>query len=96
MLEKNERTLQWQKWYAGAIWVFVVSMGTTFLVLGGLRGDAPVGIWLGIFACFMLIGAAVELVKYFINRSRVAVLRELKGLELQLLEIKEHLQQHKA
>jgi hypothetical protein len=91
MLEQNERTLQRQKWYAGGIWVFVVLTGTAFLVLGGLRGDTPVGAWLGIFACFVLIGAAVELVKYFINRSRVEVLKELKGLELQLLEIKERL-----
>jgi hypothetical protein len=96
MLEKNERTLRWQKWYAGVIWIFVVFLGTGFLVLGGLRGDTPVGAWLGIFACFLLIGAAVEMVKYFINRSRVEVLKEVKGLELQLLEIKEHLQQRQA
>jgi hypothetical protein len=94
MLEKNERTLRLQKWYAGSIWIFVIFVGTGFLFLGGLRGDTPVGAWLGIFACFVLIGAAVELVKYFINRSRVEVLKEVKGLELHLLEIKERLQQH--
>lgn len=95
MLANNERTLRWQKWYAGVMWIFVVFLGTAFLVLGGLRGDMPVGAWLGIFACFLLIGAAVEMVKYFINRSRAEVLKELKGLELQLLEIKERLQ-HQA
>ena len=93
MLEKNERTLQWQKWYAGVIWIFVVVLGTIFLVLGGLRRDTPVGAWLGLFACFVLIGAALEMVKYFINRSRVEVLKEIKGLELQLLELKERIQQ---
>jgi purine-cytosine permease-like protein len=96
MLEKNERTLRRQKWYAGVIWVFVVAVGTCFLFLGGQRGDTPVGAWLGILACFFLIGPAVEIVKYFINRSRVEVLKELKGLELQLLEIKEYLQQRQA
>jgi hypothetical protein len=96
MLEKNERTLRWQKWYAGGIWIFVVLLGTAFLVLGGLRGDTPVGAWLGIFACFVLIGAAVEVVKYFINRSRVEVLKEIKGLELQLLDIKDRVQQHQT
>ncbi|HYT89411.1 MAG TPA: hypothetical protein VEL76_11955 [Gemmataceae bacterium] len=96
MLAKNERTLRLQKWYAGAIWIFVVALGTCFLVLGGLRGDTPVGAWLGILACFLMIGPAVELVKYFINRSRVEVLKEVKGLELQLLEIKECLQQRKV
>jgi hypothetical protein len=91
MLENNERTLRRQKWYAGSIWIFMVLMGTAFLVLGGMRDDTPVGLWLGIFACFVLIGAAVEMVKYFINRSRVEVLKEVKGLELQLLELKERL-----
>ena len=91
MLENNERTLRRQKWYAGSIWIFMVLMGTAFLVLGGMRDDTPFGLWLGIFACFVLIGAAVEMVKYFINRSRVEVLKEVKGLELQLLELKERL-----
>ncbi len=89
MLEKNERTLLMQKWYASAIWIFVVGLATSFLVLGGQRGDTPAGAWLGIIACVFMIGAAVEMVKYFINRSRVEVLKEVKGLELQLLEIKE-------
>jgi hypothetical protein len=93
MLEKNDRTLRVQKWYAGAIWFFVVALGTSFLVLGGQRGDTPVDAFLGIIACFFMIGAAVELVKYFINRSRVEMLKEVKGLELQLLEIKEILRQ---
>ena len=92
MLEKNERTLRLQKWYAGSIWIFVVLMGTCFMTLAGLYSDKPAAIWLGLSACFFLIGAAVEMVKYFINRSRVEVLKEVKGLELQLLEINERLQ----
>lgn len=96
MLEKNERTLRLQKWYAGSIWIFVVLMGTCFMVLGGLHSEKPASIWAGLTACFFLIGAAVEMVKYFINRSRVEVLKEVKGLELQLLEIKERLQQRQA
>jgi hypothetical protein len=70
----------------------VVVLGTGFLLLGGLRGDVSPGAWLGLFACFLLIGSAVELVKYFINRSRLELLKEMKGIELQLLEIKQHLQ----
>jgi hypothetical protein len=96
MLEKNVRTLRLQKWYAGSIWIFVVLTGTCLMTLGGLYSDKPSSIWLGLVACFFLIGAAVEMVKYFINRSRVEVLKEVKGLELQMLEIKEHLQQREA
>ena len=88
MLEKNERTLRLQKWYASSIWIFLVAIGACFLAIGGQRSDTPPGIWLGISACFFLIGASVEMVKYFINRCRVEVLKELKGLELQLHEMK--------
>jgi hypothetical protein len=91
MLEKNERTLRRQKWYAGAYWIFVVLLGTAFFVLGGRLGDTPRGVWLGLFACFLLIAAAVELMKYFINRSRVEVLKEVKGLELRVVELQEQL-----
>jgi hypothetical protein len=33
----------------------------------------------------LLISGGVEIVKHFINRSRVEVLKELKSLELQVL-----------
>jgi hypothetical protein len=96
MLEQNERTLRRQKWYAGSIWIFVVLMGTCFLTLAGYYSEKPAALWLGVTACFFLIGASVELVKYFINRSRVEVLKEVKGLELQLLELKEALLRHRT
>ncbi len=91
MLEKNEKTLRTQKWYASGMWVFVVLMTTAFLILGGMQKNAPVGVLLGTFTCILLIGAAVELLKYFLNRTRFELIKEMKGLEVQLLEIKEKL-----
>ena len=57
---------------------------------------AGAGVWLGFVVCFSLICAGIELVKYYIMRTRVELLKEVKGLELQLLEIKEHLQHRPA
>ena len=74
----------------------MVSLKTVFLVLAGLRGDTPAGTFLGILSCVLLIGAAAELLKHFVNRGRVEVLKELKSLEIQLLEIKEQLRERKA
>lgn len=91
MLAQNEKILNRQKWYAGGTWTFVVLMGTLFLYLGGNRADTPIGIWLGIVAIFFLIFPAVELLKYFINRNRVEILKEIKGLELRVLELQEQL-----
>ena len=91
MLEKNEKVLRRQKWYAGAIWIWAVALTTTFLLLAGWLGKTPVGVLWGMMASLLLIAGAVELLKYFINRSRVELLKEMKGLEVQLLEIKEQL-----
>ena len=91
MLEKNERTLQIQKWYAGSIWIFVVLLSTCFMILAGIYNEKPYGIWLGLLGCFFASVFSIEIVKYFVNRSRVEVLKELKSLELQLMEIKEQL-----
>jgi hypothetical protein len=98
MLEKNEQTLRFQKRQAErmVIGAFFGLMGIGFMTLAGLLWGEPFGAWLGFVACFTVIGASVELVKYYIERSRVEVLKEVKGLELQLLEIKEQLQQRQA
>ena len=91
LLEKNERGLRRQKWYAGALWVWVVLLGAVFFLLSGRLLDAPskAGIvaWIGSLACFSLIGAAAELLKHFINRARVELLKETKQVQLQLLEL---------
>lgn len=39
--------------------------------------------------CFFLISAGIFLVKYFINQSRVELLKELQQIELQVLEPRE-------
>jgi hypothetical protein len=92
MLAMQEKRLRWQALYASAMWVFVVLLTTAFLVLGASRGDAPVGFYPVMTALLLLIGAAVEMVKFFLNRVRLEFLKEIKGLELQVRELKESVQ----
>ncbi len=92
MIERHEATLRRQKWYAAGVWVFVVLLATTFLVLGATRGGAPDWFWPVMTALMLLVGAAVELIKYFLNRFRVEVLKEIKGLDIQVRELKAQLQ----
>jgi hypothetical protein len=93
LLEKNAKTLRRQAWYSTAIWVWVVLVGTALLLLGGRHPNKPMAAWsaayLGGFACFSLIAGAVELLKYFINRARVELLKETKQVQLQVLELHE-------
>jgi hypothetical protein len=93
LIEKNEKTLRRQKWYSGAIWGWLVLLGTAFFLMVGQHPEKPKAAWLaaymGSFACFFLIAGAVELLKYFINRNRVELLKETKQVQLQVLELHE-------
>jgi len=90
LLAKNEKGLRREKWGAGALWMFLVITGTLMIWLPGQaqnpRPDQAA--WLAGLATFMLIGGAVELLKHFINRARVELLKEAKQTQLQVLELK--------
>jgi hypothetical protein len=89
ILERNEKGLRREKWGVGALWFFMVALSTVFLFVGGQRLDTPKGPWFAGLACFWLLFAAVELLKHFINRSRVDLLKEVKQVQVQVLELQD-------
>jgi hypothetical protein len=91
LLEKNDKSFLREKWGARALWIFCIVLGTSYIWFGGAKLDTPKAAWFGTLACFWLIVGAVELLKNFINRSRVELLREVKQLQLQVLELQEAL-----
>jgi hypothetical protein len=92
MLERQEKTLWWQKWYAGASWFATLLVVVLFLILK--PPETPTGgVWLMpyIIVLLVLVAGAVELLRYYLNRSRVELLKEIKGLELLVRELKDQL-----
>ncbi|HEY3835978.1 MAG TPA: hypothetical protein VGL72_05385 [Bryobacteraceae bacterium] len=89
MLEKNDKSFLREKWGARVMWIFCVCLGTAYLWFGGAKLDTPKAAWFGCLACFWLLIGAVELLKHFINRSRVELLKEIKQIQLQVLEMQE-------
>ena len=91
MLEKNQRNLRRQAIFASVMWVFIVLTTTAYLVISGFSNPPPERGWMiGLATCaVVMLGGAVELVKLFVNSSRVELLKELKRLELEILELKE-------
>lgn len=87
MLEKNEKAFRREKWVACALWIYLVALSTVFLWMGGRRLDTPKGPYFGTVACFCILWGAVELLKHFINRSRVELLKEVKQVQIQVLEL---------
>jgi hypothetical protein len=91
MLEANERRLRLEKWCSGGIWIFAVLFCTAFMMLAPLLPSFPVGIIMALWCGFLILVASVELLKHFINRSRVELLKELKQLQIEVLELREQL-----
>lgn len=89
MLNERERALKREKWYAGTLWIFVVLLATAFLTLGAVRDESSSKLWAIATIFVLIIGAAVEMGKYFLNRMRMDLLKELKSLELLVREMKE-------
>lgn len=90
MIEEKERRLQREKTVSGLMWLFVVALATTFLLIGGFRGG-EIRLWFGIQACFWFLFGAVFLLRTFLNRNRVEFLKEIRGLEVRVLELQEKL-----
>jgi hypothetical protein len=67
------------------LWIFAVLLITALLVFRGR--DAAEVARLTAFAFIFLICGAVELLKHFINRARVELIRETKQVQLQVLEL---------
>ena len=90
-IQKNEKTLRRQKWQAGAIWIWVVLLGTVLLMLcwrlAEKPGNAGRVAYIGTAVLFFLIAGAVELLKYFISHARLELLKETKQVQLQVLEL---------
>jgi len=96
MLAKNERAFRRERWGVGALWIFMVVLSTVILWSGGQRLDTPKGSFFGTAACVCLLFGAVELLKHFINRSRVDLLKEVKQVQVQVLELHAFLAKNSA
>lgn len=89
MLDQNEKGLIRERKYVGLLWYFIVLLCVGFFIIGGLKSKEPLGVWFGVCAVFWLLFGAIELIKHFINRSRVEMLREIKKVELEVIELRE-------
>jgi len=87
-LAKNEKRLRREQFWTIFEWGFAVSFFVTCLMHGPKWLASPAGHFLEAFTFLFLIFGAVEIVKHFVNRSRVEILKELKQLQLQMLELR--------
>ena len=87
LLEKNEKTLRRNKWTVVRVWIFVVAVSAGFLWMAARQFNTPAGNWFLGLACFWVLFGAVEIVKYVVHQGRVEILKEVKQIQLQILEL---------
>jgi hypothetical protein len=82
-LAKNDRNLRLRWWVTMAYWLLAVSLIAYCLSQHWL--DTPRG-QIRAFAGIMLL--SVQLLRYAVNRGSVEILKEVKQLQLQVLELR--------
>ncbi len=92
MIRDQERWLRWGSWAAGAGYATALLVAITLMVAGGLWFDGELkAVWLGVNACFYLVIASVMAFSHLLARNRVEMLKELKGIEMRVIEIQQRL-----
>ena len=87
LLEKNEKTLRQNKWTVRRVWIFVIAVSIPCLWMAGAHFNTPQGNWFLGIVCFWVLFGAIEIAKYGHNQARVELLKELKHVQLQVLEV---------
>ena len=93
-LEKSEKSLRRGAWISVAFWIYAIAFITIPLTMGWLRLDTRGGATFGVGAFFLLIVAAVQLVNQVTSMSRTQILKEVKQVQLQVLELQASLQKN--
>jgi len=69
------------------VWIFVVVVSAPFLWMAGTHFNTAEGNWfLGLVGFWVLFGA-IEIAKYEHKQGRVELLKELKQVQLQILQL---------
>jgi hypothetical protein len=89
MLEREERRLRFHGRYTAAIWIMLVAMGVMYALVAGWSRDQPTKVYfsIGVMLMMLLFGGAVQLVAGFIGRARLEIAKDIKGLELRVIEL---------
>lgn len=89
MFEREERRLRLQNRFTAVMWVLVVAIGTMYALVAGWAAEKPVKVYfsIGIMMLTLLLGGAIQIIAGVVGRARLEVAKDVKGLELRLIEI---------
>jgi hypothetical protein len=89
MLSQLETRVRWEGRIVAAQWIFLVLLTTAFMFIGGWKHQTMTGMWFGMQGVFWFLFGAVFLLMHRFNRLYFDLLKEIKRVEITVLEMKE-------
>jgi hypothetical protein len=86
LVAKNDRAIRWEKVVTQVGWIVCIAIAIGFLWFDGNAAATPKGPWL---ACFTFLVGMTELLKHHTNRCRIELLKEIKQVQLQVLDLRD-------
>jgi|SRR5882724_403570 len=87
LFEKNEKRLRQNQWTVRRVWIFVIAVSIPCLWMVATHPFTSEGNWFLGSVFFWVIFGAIEIEKFHNNQARVELLKELKQVQLQVLEL---------
>src|ERR1700747_1529495 len=87
LLAENEKKLRGNKWTVVRMWAFVALVSGPFLWMAGTHFNTSQGNWFLGLTCFWVLLGAIEVAQYVAQQGRVELLKEMKQIQLQVLEL---------
>ena len=84
LIAENQKRIRREHRLATAFWIFCAASATAYLWFGTDASSFPRAPFL---ACIFFLWGAFELLKHYINSARVDLLKEIKQLQVQVLEL---------
>ena len=84
MLEQNEKRIRRERMAVTALWIFCACLSALYLWFDPKSAQTPKGPFL---ALFMFMWGMAELLKHHVNACRIDLLKEIKQVQVQVLEL---------
>jgi hypothetical protein len=92
MLSDLEKKVRMEGRMVVAQWIFVVFLATAFMLIGGYKHETMTGMWFVLQGIFWFLFGAVFLLMHRFSQLNLVLLKEIKRVELTVLELKESMQ----
>jgi hypothetical protein len=87
-IEKAQRRVQIQRRFTTAFWIFCAASATVYLWFGSSAGQFPRAPFL---ACIFFLWGGVELIRHSIAALQVEMQKDIRHLQVQVLELRSSL-----